>query len=210
MVSCNPPAPGCVQLEMIFNCNGQLAENVFHLKKGDGSTPTHAEMTTLALNAATNFANGPWSYTNGGNCFVKAQVRDISAGPGGDVVVDTTHAGNCGTSGGLVLPNNVALAISLHTALGGRSGRGRIYLMGLSGNVVSAPNAITNTTAGLMRDALNAWMGQVTGGTTYSFGVLSKWHNKACRAAAVFNAITSVSVDTTTDSQRRRLPGRGK
>jgi hypothetical protein len=108
------------------------------------------------------------------------------------------------------LPNNVTLSVSFRTGLTGRSYRGRNYWLGLTepevtNNVVSPSRtaAITAAYAGMMgNDA-------VVGG--WHWGVYSRRHLNADRETGLFTAVTSiVIVDAQVDSQRRRLPGRGR
>lgn len=107
------------------------------------------------------------------------------------------------------LPNSIAACATISTGLGGRSYRGRIYVAGLTdvqvqGNLISdaARIAINNSVGDLV--TAEAF-------TNYTLGVYSRYSNNAPRAAGVFTPATGVALrDNIVDTQRRRLPGRGR
>lgn len=124
-----------------------------------------------------------------------------------------------GTNGNLTgpqLPNNNSLTVSFRTANRGRSFRGRNYIVGLIiGSVVD-----NNAVPGYVNAVTDAYEKLLPGGGALTAGtwvVASRFSGVDAddkpipRAAGVVTPITSVLVvDSTIDSQRRRLPGRGK
>jgi hypothetical protein len=109
------------------------------------------------------------------------------------------------------MPNNVAIVMSLKTGLRGKSFRGRIYHVGLSDAVVTA-NAVTT----VQRDALVAGYSLLTtfagatGEAIFNLVVLSYYASSVLRPTPIATPVTSVTSDGIVDSQRRRLPGRGR
>lgn len=121
-----------------------------------------------------------------------------------------------GTRAQPALPNNVSLTVSFRTDSRGRSFRGRNFFVGLCEDQVSQ-----NTVDPSVLTALVAAYNDLLPGGTLTRGewsVVSRFSGvdpvtgaPIPRAAAVVTPITSVLiVDDTVDSQRRRLPGRGR
>lgn len=102
------------------------------------------------------------------------------------------------------LPGNVSCCISLHTATGGRSGRGRIYHYGLTAHAIDGGDGNWFNTADL-GDIHSAYVDLMT---TFDDAV-SKLA-VASRVHGVAYPVTSVTVDNKVDSMRRRLAGRGR
>jgi hypothetical protein len=108
------------------------------------------------------------------------------------------------------LPNNVALCVSFRTEGRGRSARGRNYISGhaetsLSGNTFNA------TVSNGIRDAYEELLDATTYTGSWTWVVLSRFEDGVARAAGLVQPVTAVVLtDTTVDSQRRRLPGRGR
>lgn len=102
------------------------------------------------------------------------------------------------------LPGNVACCVSLHTATGGRSGRGRIYHYGISAHAIDGTDGNWFNTADL-GDIHTAYVDLMT---TFDDAVTKL--AVASRLHGVAYPVTSVTVDNKVDSMRRRLAGRGR
>lgn len=114
-----------------------------------------------------------------------------------------------GTAGGASLPNNASLCVSFRTDLRGRSYRGRNYFIGLTEAQVTN-NEVGTSVADDIQDAYAALL-TVAFDAGYSWVVVSRYSMNAPRVTGVATPITAVViVDNTVDSQRRRLPGRGR
>jgi hypothetical protein len=113
------------------------------------------------------------------------------------------------TVGGL--PGNVTFCVSFRASGRGRSSRGRNYIAGLSevdvvGNTFDATKADNLVQAYIDGILTNA---DIT--ASWEMVVVSTVENKAPRASALVQPVTSVLyTDLTVDSQRRRLTGRGR
>jgi len=132
-------------------------------------------------------------------------VVDVAAGPtiGG---VDVEAA-----------PNNVAACISFRTGIAGRSFRGRNYIPSVPNSMIT----LNTLDATWMSNMALVYGGLLAGGTVlpggWIWGVLSRFSgvdllgHPIPRAFGVFTQIQNVLfVDGKVDSQRNRLPGRGK
>lgn len=143
-------------------------------------------------------------------------ATDISVA-GGLSVIGTTGLPTTGGNNTTGYPNNVTLAVKWGTGLAGRSFRGRTYHIGLvitqvdtNDNVVASElNAIVGAYDALRTALDNATLGvEMVVVSRYS-GVDAN-HKPIPRVTGITTPISGVSADPVTDSQRRRLPGRGQ
>lgn len=199
------PVPNVAQLEYIYTWDGQVVQNVLHY--GSASL-----IDTAALNGLTAAALTWWSANlrasiSSACSLIAVRATDLTTQTG-PVVEDTTGLPLAGTGSSSAQPNNVTVAIKLITASRGRSFRGRVYHVGLPGTAVTA-NEITSTIRTNLR---NAYLAALTLGTapTWTLVVASKFTNNAPRTEGLATTVTDVSVNPTVDSQRRRLPERGR
>lgn len=107
-------------------------------------------------------------------------------------------------------PNNVTHATTFRTGLSGRSYRGRNYWIGLTEPDVTN-NQVSSTLIVSILAAYQNLIGANAVGTDWTWGVYSRYVNNTPRETGLFQDITSVATfDGIVDSQRRRLPGRGR
>lgn len=115
-----------------------------------------------------------------------------------------------GSMSGIPLPNNVSFTITFITALRGRSYRGRNYWPVLTeADVIN--NQLTEARAAAIRQVYGGMVGldQISSG--WEWGIFSRYQNKVQLQNGVFTPCQSARYsDTVVDSQRRRLPGRGR
>jgi len=109
------------------------------------------------------------------------------------------------------VPNNVCPCVSFRTGVAGRSYRGRNYVAGTP-NTKVVGNIIDN---GFQADIVTLYDQILQGGsadpTPWQWVVASFVHLNAPRTAALATPIVEVLwTDNIVDSQRRRLPGRGR
>lgn len=203
------PAQGCFALEALYTYLGQRCENVFHILQGDGSTPATVAQMQAAAAAYVTWENTRIVGQRSTLCSLTEIIcRDLSTESGVSVAY-TTGLPVPGTQPTAALPSNVTLAVKWSTALGGRSHRGRTFHIGLTTGMVTGDTMNpANLTA-----MITAYTNLITDMPAHAPGaqlvVLSYAHNKAWRAAAVATPIIAASADQNTDSQRRRLVGRG-
>lgn len=121
--------------------------------------------------------------------------------------VPGTHVGAAGA-----LPGNVVLAIKKGTGALGRSGRGRWYWPLADVSILQTDDTVKSSYVTAITAALGAFQAAVEGGTyPCTVGIVSYQTGKVLRPSGFFQAITSwTTADLTTDSQRRRLGGRGR
>jgi len=140
--------------------------------------------------------------------LVAIECVDLTAGSGLGTAV-TTGLPITGTSAQPAPPNNVTLSIKKATGLIGRSFRGRTYHVGLPENVVTN-NTVDTAFVGQLRDAYDALKQPLGALIPVDLCVLSEWADGAPRTEGICTVVTGIGVDPIVDSQRRRLPGRGR
>jgi len=200
------PVPNCVQYELRMLFDNQEVENT--LWGEFPGTPTAA-----GINDMCEALSGWWVTNIKPNVVSTLQLLEVygsdqsaSTGPESTFVPTGTQAGTLASP---ALPNNVALCISFRTQLRGRSYRGRNYLPGIAEDGVTNNVFLAARTAmfvsaytsliGLFNDNAQTWV------------VASRFTSNAPRITGVAEPITAVvATDPIVDSQRRRLPGRGR
>jgi len=140
---------------------------------------------------------------------VQISGRDLTSVTG--FVGTTSTVGVVGGTSGEAAPNNCTMAVSFRSALAGRSFRGRNYVPVLTNSQVTGNLIDTSWQA----DVVAGYSELIFGGGALPAGwvwvVVSRFTNSAPRTTGIFSEIFNVIVtDNVVDSQRRRLPGRGK
>jgi len=132
---------------------------------------------------------------------------DLTTQTGPEVVAGGTTAG--GVSGE-ANPNNVAATVTFRTAARGRSFRGRNFVPGIPGSVVTL-NTLDPT---FQTDLVNAYLSLSGPGSFlagWQWGVVSRFSAGVLRASGLFSPITSVDmVGNVVRSMRSREVGHGK
>lgn len=200
------PAPNTALVELRYLQDNQNVENTLWFENAAGWT----EATLVALGLAIR----EW------------WVDNLQGGIGQDVtlreiyVTDQTSATGLSATitSGLPLPgtastdattNSNTLCVSFRTAQRGRSYRGRNYVVGLPINALDQ-NTVTAGYRNFVQAAYAALL-TVAADQNSQWVVVSKQLNNVPRTVAARTPVTAVAVvDSTVDSQRRRLPGRGK
>jgi len=198
------PVPQTVRVEPVYLYDGQICTNITHYKY---EVPVDAAELALFAAAWINEWVTNIKVAQPTNVTLTAvKVTDLSSefAPGVEFVGALPQNGSLT---GVGLPNNVTVAVRLLTALRGRSYRGRSFHIGVR-NTDTLLNQITATFANLLLTGYNAQR-QISTTQSYQQVVVSRYEGGVLRAEGVATPVTSVQVDRTIDSQRRRLPGRG-
>lgn len=191
--------------QMIF---GQLIENTLYFLLNDGWSPEL--LSDLATSVGVWFIEEVLPSLSAEISVREVLARDLSTGASAQGIY--SPPANAGASGANAAPSNVAIAISLRTALAGRSFRGRNFIAGIS-NANTIENQVDTATADIIVAAYNLMMGTYVSAAVpgVSWGVVSRFADGAARVAGVFTPIVLASLtDYFIDSQRKRLTGRGQ
>lgn len=193
---------------------GQLYMNRFHVSGpyngGVKVAPTPQTMAGLVSVVATWLENVLGPLLSSEMSFIEVAARQLMA-EGGLTAVQQVNSGGTEEAGSA--PGNVALCVSLVGATAGKSARGRLYQGGIpttaiDGNLVSGAFA-----AGLQAawNELKVLLENEFGDPEHRMVVYSTRFQGADRFTGVATPVASVAVrDLVVDSQRRRLPGRGR
>jgi len=100
--------------------------------------------------------------------------------------------------------NNVALVVTHHTPLRGRSFRGRTYLGGLRAGAFNSPTVVDGAYVTFALDLLDAIKSAGVANSCV-LSVFSRQHNGVHLTTGVATAVTSFSCNPESDSQKNRL-----
>ncbi|HMC75206.1 MAG TPA: hypothetical protein VKG87_12960 [Terriglobales bacterium] len=203
-----PPVPNAAKVTIhgIWDSQQTITDLWFI---GPDANPSPAQMTTLGNLVATWLTDWFLGPLCTAYAVQKVRVKDMSQVDGPLIEVFTPDA-----SGGVSsepVPNNVDPAITFRSSVGGRSGHGRVYIPGTPNSEVTL-NTVSNTFIGLMTDAFAQFLpAGATDPTPFVWSVVSYFTAGAPRVTPFSFPIINVGfTDNIVDSQRRRLPGRGK
>lgn len=197
------PAPGVVSYELRGNLLGQEVENVMYVQQ-----PTGAAQVAAVAAAIESWIENTWSDlwsqdTEWDEIYATVLTTDTS--PAYSFPISPTIPGQVASPS---LPGNVSFCFSARTDARGRSSRGRLYAFGLAESTV-----VGNTfDAAFISGGLAALMAlrSTLSGLEATPVVVSRISGGAPRVTALVRPIiTWAAVDSTVDSQRRRLAGRG-
>lgn len=200
------PVPNTLQCNVRGTYLGEQVENTLYFRSATAITPDGPPL--MAAGVAAWFQAALLPLLSNGYTFREVYCVDLTtaSSPTGTAAPVGTAVG--GTSGD-PLPGNVALCVSFRTIGRGRSFRGRNYVCGLV-----EPNVSGNTISQTWADNVAAAYEQLLIPDEFvnlPWVVVSRYTNNQPRAAGITsNIINALVVDNTVDSQRRRLPGRGR
>jgi len=198
------PVPETAEVRLTYVTPGGIAENVLNFQK-DGGWDGGA-LTALADSVKDNWESLMTGLYGNDISLDTVTATDISTATGGQVVVP---AGISGGAAGPAMPMNVTIAVSLHTAFRGRSYRGRSFQVGVPGVIVTG-STISTGTATTIQETWQAFIDAISSDVLgANLVIVSRCQGGDWLTTAVTTPVIGFSVDTTLDSQRRRLPGRG-
>lgn len=199
------PADKTAELSMLYFTGGEKAENVFHVL---GTAEwTYTLLGTLAAAAAAYETASFRTLRSSSTELIQVTATDLSSQTGPSYI-DALGAPIVGTESGS-LPNNVTIAIKHNTLLRGRSFRGRTFWIGLWPSAVEGQQVIGTILSQLL-GSMNGFNAALAGTNGGQLAVVSRRHNNAPRGAAVVTPVDHFSIESTVDSQRRRLPGHNR
>jgi len=202
------PAPGVIGVVIEGRLSGQLYENTLYFFQ-NGADPTVGDCVTVAGVVADFFVGSILPLVTDSLVAFRVIAKNLFVNGGAKGVVSMN--GQAGSVGTEQAPNNVCAVVTYDTGQSGKSSHGRNYIGGIPNAVIDV-NTIDPTFAG---DIVTAYQSLLPGGShdpsPYSWAVLSRVSGGITMAEAIAVPVLNVYfTDTTVDSQRRRLPGRGK
>jgi len=200
------PVPNVAQVNIRFEIAGQQIENVLNFNYAlatDFSTAVPIIQDALEVWWATVRIQLSDQLVHIENYYV-----DLTSAIGPTATFGP-FTPNDGDIAGDAVPNNAAFVVTHRTLARGRSFRGRTYMAGVAEGNVSlsrvGPTVVAAIVAAFndLRTTLEA--------DGISFVVVSRYSGGAPRVTGISTPIiATISRDDVIDSQRRRLPGRGR
>lgn len=200
------PVPNTALVEVRMRLDSQLVENTLYFEKDGGISGNDlANLGQTIVDWWSNYYNQ--------NMSNQLQLREVYVTDLTSQTSDTATVVPSEPLSGLnpspALPNSVSLTISFRTGGRGRSSRGRNYVVGLVEAAVTGNTVETSYATQLVNAYVQ--LASPPNVANFSWVVVSRYSNNAPRAEGVTAPVTAVvATDLTVDSQRRRLPGRGK
>lgn len=199
------PIPNTARCEMRYTYQDQQVANVFHIE----SAGSLAVSDLMAMGEALVDWWGSMATIITNDVELREiDIRDLTTASGLGILYNA----GLPISGGLAgspLPNNVTVAIKWGTGLTGRSFRGRTYHIGITEAQVSG-NALESAFSTSLLNGYGALPNLITT-AGYTLVVASRYSNNQPRSSGVTTPILNAAyADVVIDSQRRRLPGRGR
>ncbi len=199
------PIPQTAEVAVRVLQDGQNLANVWHVRY-EGA-PTTTIMQTIASTTITYWQDQLRPLVPGTVQLLEVSVVDQSE-EGGIAALLAPSSNNAGTATSPAMPNATTIAVKKNTGRAGRSFRGRVYHIGLT-EIQVQDNRITPTATAAINTAYSTLITRYTA-INCEWVVASTQNNKVPRLVGVATPIVGVSVDPVIDSQRRRLPGRGR
>lgn len=201
-----PPTPNVAEVTMTFLQDGQYLINKHHFLNTAGWD--EGSLNNLGTAVREWWNSELKSQVTTAVSLVEIEVVDLTAGSGLGITVQTGLP-IAGTAAQNAAPNNVTLAIKKGTGLVGRSFRGRTYHIGLH-EAAYTNNTVEPAIVNFLRDAYDALREPLGGVLPVDMCVLSEVSGGVPRTEGICTVVTGIGVDPVIDSQRRRLPGRGR
>ena len=199
------PTPNVVKVDLTYNWNGQICQNVLHYDAGEAIIGD--DLAPLAAALVAKMTGSYWTIVSD-QCSLYEMTLTLQDSVSSAALVTSVGLPKVGTNASPSMPNNVSLCITKRTAKRGRSYRGRLYHVGLCENSVTGNNVAT-AHATIIKDYWATWLSVSFAPKNANMVVLSYQNNGLPRLEGEPTWIQGFTTDEVVDSQRRRLPGRG-
>jgi hypothetical protein len=206
------PVPNTIQVDVIYMIDSQGVENTLYFENPDGWDLASIEAFLINLRDLIQTELMPLLSVSIQVIELVARLLDTASSIG------FTMPATPGVTGGNPnepAPNNVTYTVSFRTGLTGRSFRGRNYVPGIPNDQISTNTILADFRTGVL--AFYTELKTLATDAGLSWVVVSRYSGVDSdgkpipRVTGVTTPIQSVgTADFTVDSQRRRLPGRGR
>lgn len=200
------PFNNTIKLEAVYVYDSQYVENVHYFIVDETPNVDTAISLAAAYKDWWNTRLKAAMPNNLSLTMIKASVMENENDP---AVEYTDGLPLVGAIGATTLPNNCTIAVRWTTAFRGRSYQGRTYHIGIKNSDCGA-SRITGAFQTTLLTAYQDLMVLTVDVGPAVLGVASRVSHGAPRDTGVITPVSNVFIDTVIDSQRRRLPGRGR
>lgn len=199
------PVENVARISLVYSYTGQVCANTLHALRSAGWDIS--TLSGLAIQMEGWFNDYLKLHMSSELSLTQINCIDLTS----DSAPSYYHTPTSPIPGGVTeasVAANVACVISWRTAQRGRSFRGRMYVPAM--RYAYLDDAVTMTASAVSWLAvaaanLQGFLDEVAA----EHVVVSRYHDKAPRAAGVATLVESYVVDNKVDSMRRRLSGRG-
>ena len=204
------PVAATALVELVYQVGTTIQENTLYFRHAATSW-TPVELTTLGNEMAAWWEASIAPLASIDVSLVRVDVTDLSEQFGSKVVIplDPAVTGEASTDR---LPSNVSMAVTFTTGKRGRAFRGRNFVVGLVEGQVN-DDQVNGSAVSLYLAAYNALLvGGSSQPTDATWVVVSRVVNQVVQMPTALTnpVLAAVVADDIVDSQRRRLPGRGR
>lgn len=201
------PAEDTVRVTAEFNHVSVGCVNVFYVHSNFGwSAATMEDLGEVLVAYFENAAH--LAVISAQTSFRRVRLREMSTADGLQTVEE--GSGTVGTAGSNPAPGSVTAVASLRSGLAGRSRRGRLYHVGLDESMYTANTLGSADRAALETEYERLVTAIAAGapiGVDWELVVASFVSGGVERSTALLTPVTTITVDSTIDTQRRRLTG---
>jgi len=201
------PAPNIVEVQWRTTFAGQETMNRIHVDVL--GAPSADDVQNLATECGNWWTGNVQDLVPPDLELREVYAKSIATQPGPEATF-TAGLPAAGLLGQPALPSNCSICASLRSGETGRSARGRWYWQGLTENQVAGNVVASGTQTDILAALFN--LKGVISGAGFLWVIVSFYSNNVVRPGGpvYFPVNTITMVDGFIDSQRRRLPGRGR
>lgn len=200
-----PPAPGIIRIELLHEMNSQPCQNVLHGSYG-GGVIDEGTLSDSAAAVLSSWEERMVVTLASAYKFLGVRLTDLSSESGAQTVQEADLEGG---NPAVLTDAARALCVTMRTPLRTRSGRGRVYIPGISdASVANARHFDDGAVEGVVvhMEQFRGDIGvAVLGPIGMDLGVLSYFSGGALREAPLFTPMTRFTADSRIDHQRRRV-----
>lgn len=201
-----PNNPLVCKVALIFQRDTRELVNTFHVARTTGWDIS--SMTALGT-AIVSWYNSVYKAALPTTVALsQVQVRQLNPASPLAVDIPVTPA-SPGTRGGPTEAGNASVTMSERTGFAGRAYRGRMYAAAVPSNDVTSDDKVSSALVTLLGNAI----GNLVFGALPAGDLLAVFHRPGLVPKPLDNLYTVVNtyiLENIIDSQRRRLPGRGR
>lgn len=199
------PVPDTAKATLQWSIAAQVVEITLGFLKTGGWNATTLGILAIDLLAWFTAELKPLLWTSSILQNINATDQSSVSGPSVDFPITS---GGVGANGSTPTALNGTAAIKFNTLLRGRSYRGRNFIPTLPNNGLVSPVELS---AAQTLAIVSAWANLNTylGVSAADHVVISRYNAGAPRVTGVATPVISYGMDSSVDSQRRRLQGRG-
>lgn len=205
------PANQVIKCVVHGTLDAQQTMNVLYFHKATPTVP--ADVAAILAAVDTMWANFTAAQLGSGYNYVSTTAQDISVltNPTSTIIRSPIVPGGVASQ---ALPGNSAPVVTKRTALSGRSNRGRIYIPGIPTNGTATASSLSTSKVSGLLSSLSPLVGDIlVAGLFHAvvsfFSGVTGGGVPIPRVSGLATHVNALSMDTSIDSQRRRLIGRG-